>query len=158
MADAMNPNTNADFREQLSRYEERMHPRYELYFDGSKLTLKENGKPIVSWPGVSGKAGTQGPENQSYRDRGPLPQGGYRAKVNEMQQYEDTSAWDRIKGLGGGGKWPGGTTAWATTESGWNRTPTPRRSGVTIFRSMAACSRDRQAASISPAKWTTSPI
>lgn len=28
-----------------------------------------------------------------------------------MQRYEDTSAWDRIKGLGGGGKWPGGTTA-----------------------------------------------
>lgn len=57
MVDAVSPNTNADFREQLRRYEERMHPRHELHFNGSKLTLKENGKPIVSWPGVSGRAG-----------------------------------------------------------------------------------------------------
>jgi len=112
MVDAVSPNTSADFREQLRRYEERMHPRYERHFNGSKLTLKENGNPIVSWPGVSGRAGTQGPEYQSYRDRGPLPQGGYRANMSEMERYEDTSAWDRIKGLGGGGKWPGGTTAW----------------------------------------------
>jgi hypothetical protein len=52
-----------------------MHPSYSLQFDGNELTLQENGNPIMSWPAVSGRPGTQGPEHQSYRDHGPLPQG-----------------------------------------------------------------------------------
>jgi hypothetical protein len=83
-----------------------------LRFDGTKLTLQENGEPIRSWPAVSGRPGTQGPEYQSYRDNGPLPQGDYRVKVNEMQRYEDTSRYDRFKGVFGGGPWPYGTPAW----------------------------------------------
>ncbi len=92
MADASNSKADVDFRERLRRYEERMHPNYALQFDGSKLTLQENGEPIMSWPAVSGRPGTQGPEYQSYRDHGPAPQGSYRAKVSEMQRHEDTSS------------------------------------------------------------------
>jgi len=112
MADARTSAADPVFRDQLRRYEERMHPRYDLHFDGSRLTLQENRKPIMSWPAVSGQPGSQGPEYQSYRDHGPLPQGGYRAKVSEMQRYEDTGTWDRIKGFGGHGGWPGGPVSW----------------------------------------------
>src|SRR5689334_25069337 len=63
----------AEFQERLRRYEERMHPQYSLQFDGAKLSLQENGKPIMSWRAVSGRPGTQGPEYQSYRDHVPMP-------------------------------------------------------------------------------------
>lgn len=88
-----------------------MHPHYALGFDG-KLTLQENGEPIMSWPAVSGRPGTQGPECQSYPDNGPLPQGSYRAKISELQHYEDIDTWDRIKSNLGGGPWRGGTRSW----------------------------------------------
>jgi len=103
---------DAELRERLRRYEERMHPLYSLGFDGSKLTLQENGEPIMSWPAVSGRSGTQGPEHQSYRDHGPLPQGSYRANVNEMQRYEDLSDFDKLIAPLGRGPWKGGTPAW----------------------------------------------
>jgi hypothetical protein len=103
---------DAEFHERLRRYEERMHPSYELRFDGQKLSLQENGRTITEWPAVSGRPGTQGPEYQSYRDNGPLPQGDYRIKVNEMQSYEDTSPYDRLKGVFNHGTWRGGTPAW----------------------------------------------
>jgi hypothetical protein len=103
---------DAELRERLRRYEDRMHPHYALRFDGAELTLRENGEPIVSWPAVSGRPGTQGPEHQSYRDHGPLPQGGYRAKMSELQRYEDLDTWDRIKNNLGGGPWRGGKRSW----------------------------------------------
>jgi len=112
MVDSSSLGTDAEFRERLRRYEERMHPQYVLQFDGAKLTLQQNGKPILSWPAVSGRPGTQGPEYQSYRDNGPLPQGSYRAKISEMQRHEDTSLWDQLKGIARHGPWPGGTPAW----------------------------------------------
>jgi hypothetical protein len=107
--------TNAvdtEFRERLRRYEDRMHPLYALGFDGAKLTLRENGQGIMSWPAVSGRPGTQAPEHQSYRDHGPLPQGAYRAKVGEMQRYEDVGLLKRAAGAAGYGPWPWGTPAW----------------------------------------------
>lgn len=103
---------DAELQERLRRYENRMHPHYALAFDGVELTLQENGEPIMSWPAVSGRSGTQGPEYQSYRDHGPLPQGGYRAKISELQRYEDLGRWDRIKSNLGGGPWPGAKPSW----------------------------------------------
>jgi hypothetical protein len=102
----------AELRDRLRRYENRMHPHYALAFDGAKLTLQENGEPVMSWPAVSGRPGTQGPEHQSYRDHGPLPQGDYRATVSELQRYEDNDTWDRIKNNLGGGPWRGGKSSW----------------------------------------------
>jgi hypothetical protein len=103
---------DADLRDRLRRYEERMHPLHALGFDGSKLTLLDNGNPIMTWPAVSGRPGTQGPEHQSYRDYGPLPQGSYRAKISELQRYENLGRWDRFKNNLGGGPWPYGKPAW----------------------------------------------
>lgn len=102
---------DAELRERLRRYEDRMHPHYALGFDGTKLMLRENGEPIMSWPAVSGREGTQGPEHQSFRDHGPLPQGTYRVNVSEMQRYEDLSDFDKLIAPVGG-PWSGDTAAW----------------------------------------------
>jgi hypothetical protein len=110
-----NPNgltSDEAFHERLRRYEQRMHPHCGLRFDGRKLSLEENGKAITDWPAVSGRPGTQGPEYQSYRDNGPLPQGNHRINVGEIQRYEDTSLFDRLKGAFNHGTWRGGTPAW----------------------------------------------
>jgi hypothetical protein len=59
MADARIPKSrDEEFRGRLRRYEEQMHPRYDLRFDGSELMLQENGHPIMTWPAVSGRPGT----------------------------------------------------------------------------------------------------
>ena len=112
MADSRNSTSDAEFREHLRRYEDRMHPQYALHFDGAQLTLQESGRPIMNWPAVSGRPGTQGPEHQSYRDYGPLPQGSYQAKVSEMQRYEDVGFLDRAAAGAGYGPWPYGPPAW----------------------------------------------
>lgn len=103
---------DAELRDRLRRYENRMHPHYVLGFDGAKLMLRENGEPIMSWPAVSGRPGTQGPEHQSYRDHGPLPQGSYRVNVGEMQRYEDLSRVQKLIAPFDRGPWAGGTPAW----------------------------------------------
>ncbi len=112
MSDRRHSSADQEFHERLRRYEERMLPQYSLQFDGRNLGLQENGRTVLEWPAVSGRAGLQGPEYQSFRDNGPLPQGDYRVNINEMQRYEDTSLWDRVKSEAGGGPFPGGRTAW----------------------------------------------
>lgn len=99
-------------RQKLLRDERRVHPQYDLRFDGRKLALRENGKPIVDWPAVSGRPDFQHPKFQSHVDQGPLPQGSYRFSVSDMQRFENTDAYDRLKGRFGGGGWPGGQKSW----------------------------------------------
>lgn len=101
-----------ELRRRLEQYERRMHPSYSLRFDGRELALQENGTAIVTWPAVSGRDEMQGPEYQSYRDHGPLPQGRYRFKVSELQRYDDLSAVQKIVGPIGRGEWKGGVPAW----------------------------------------------
>jgi hypothetical protein len=51
-----------EFCRRLKSYETRMHPNYDLRFSGRELVLRENGKPILNWPAVSGQAGKQSPD------------------------------------------------------------------------------------------------
>jgi hypothetical protein len=44
-----------------------------LRLDGHELTVRENGREMVSWPAVSGRPGLQGQQYQLWRDHGPLP-------------------------------------------------------------------------------------
>jgi len=106
---------DAELRERLRRYEDRMHPLYSLGFDGSKLTLQENGNPIMSWPAVSGRPGVQGQQHQLWRDHGPLPGGAYEINVGEIQQISDLE--DRVGRLGLP-NWQGGRPSWGTIERG----------------------------------------
>lgn len=88
MADRNDPRASGEFQERLRRYEARMHPQYSLPFDGSKLTLRENGNPIMNWPAVSGRPGLQGQQHQIWMDHGPLPQGDYAISVDGIQEIE----------------------------------------------------------------------
>lgn len=112
---------DADLRERLRRYERRMHPHYSLGFDGSKLTLRENGNPITSWPAVSGRPGLQGQQHQLWPDHGPLPKGAYEINVDEIQQIGDLE--DAVGRLGLP-NWQGGRPSWGNYRA-W-LTPKPR--------------------------------
>lgn len=101
-----------EFRRRLRAFEQRMHPKYDLRFDGRRLTLRENDRTIADWAAVSGRPGRQDPQYQSLRDQGPLPQGEYRFRVSEMQRFEDLDAVDKVIGGIGLGPWRGGTNAW----------------------------------------------
>ena len=109
MADTNSPTADAEFREQLRRYEERMHPQYALRFDGAKLTLQENGRPIMNWPAVSGRPGLQDQQHQLRRDHGPLPRGEYAIRVGAIQEIQD---WEDLAGRLGIPNWRGGRPSW----------------------------------------------
>lgn len=89
------------FENEFRRYEERMHQHYASQFDGAKLTLQENDRPIMSWPAVSSRPGTQGPKYQILSRLWSATTGSYQAKVSEMQRYEDVGLADRVALLQG---------------------------------------------------------
>ena len=131
------PSTTVDdaFRRRLAAYEARMHPNYDLRFNGRQLVLHENGGAILNWPAVSGRPGKQVPEFQAQRDQGPLPEGYYQFKVSGLQKYDEISDWQKLKGAFGRGEWRGGPDSWGRYRF-W-LTPAPGtetfgRSGFTI--------------------------
>lgn len=99
----MEPDVNGDdgggvdqaWRTALRRHESRGRPYYDLVFDGQKLALRENGEAIADWPAVSGRTDMQGGEYQSYRGRGPLPQGRYQFSVGQLQRHDNLDLWQR---------------------------------------------------------------
>lgn len=101
-----------EFRRRLKAYETRMHPNYDLRFNGRELVLRENGKSILNWSAVSGRSGKQSPEFQTQRDQGPLPEGDYQFKVSGLQKYDEISGLQKALGVVGAGKWPGGERSW----------------------------------------------
>jgi len=76
-------------------------PRGEqsISFNGSSLnTFDQNGRPVASYPAVSGKSSScQCSEDMNIPDYGPTPEGPY--TVNPA----DTNHWSFLKGLGGWG-------------------------------------------------------
>lgn len=91
----------------ISRYD-----NVSLIFDGNKLSLVKNGSEVKYWQAMSGRKGFNTPEYQRIKNKGPLPEGAYDLRRSQVQNYDDSSAMDRVKGLFGGGKWPGGTRSW----------------------------------------------
>jgi hypothetical protein len=109
MADANSIDEDGEIHERLRRYEQRMHPQYGLRFDGAKLTLQENGRPIASWPAVSGRPGLQGQQHQIWQDHGPLPSGKYGISVDQIQEISDG---EDLIGRIGIPNWRGGRPSW----------------------------------------------
>lgn len=101
-----------EFRRRLKTYEARMHPNYDLRFNGRELVLRENGKPILNWPAVYGRAGRQSPEFQTRRGQGPLPEGEYQFKVGGLQRYDEIGSLQKALGTVDAGRWPGGQRSW----------------------------------------------
>jgi hypothetical protein len=101
-----------ELRRRLKAYEARMHPNYDLRFNGRELVLRENGSPILNWAAVSGRPGKQSPEFQTQRGQGPLPEGDYQFNVSGLQKYDEISNWQKFKSALGGGEWKGGPDSW----------------------------------------------
>ena len=89
-----------------------IEPGQYATFDGKKLTVYQDGKPIVSWDAVSGRPGYQTSEHQDKKDTGPIPAGIYVARQSELQFYKDISWGDRQRSAIGFGTWRGGTDSW----------------------------------------------
>ncbi len=78
-----------------------------LDFDGQYLRWIENGKVKLQINAMSGKPGYQNRRYQNIKDKGPLPEGNYRVKQNQIQDVDDTLL-EKI----GRGKAPGGRNSW----------------------------------------------
>ncbi|MFI0844670.1 hypothetical protein [Mesorhizobium sp. IMUNJ 23232] len=81
----------------------------ELTFDGSSLTLTENGVVVGSWPAVSGRLGFQNPEQQNAVGKGPVPEGTWTFDLDDVQMRDNR---DGLLGLFGRGRWPGAGMSW----------------------------------------------
>ncbi|MDP3928489.1 MAG: hypothetical protein Q8R57_05665 [Bacteroidota bacterium] len=99
-----------------------------LEFSGDKLTYSwqtsdKNGKLQVnsmSFNAVAGRADNQSgtptfnysEDNQKKGGIGGLPSGLYYINKSELQLIADRSTYDAMKGVVGGGSWPGGENSW----------------------------------------------
>lgn len=83
-------------------------------FNGSQLTLYGRDGSMRGYQGVAGRVDSLGRNlfGQQDADRGPLPEGRYSFDPKQIQNYSDTSRVDRMKGVFGGGTFPGGTDSW----------------------------------------------
>ncbi len=93
-------------------------PGYYAVFDGKTLTLYIDDKTVRSWDAVSGRPGYQSPEYQDQKSTGPIPEGTYVARQEQLQFMD-------LKGLivgtavavkeDSGGKWPGSYYSWGNS-------------------------------------------
>lgn len=84
---------------------------YYAVFDGKKFTLYVDNKPAISWDAVSGQPGYQKPEYQNRESKGPIPEGTYVARQEELQHIAPVGL---VAGLipGKYGEWPGSIISW----------------------------------------------
>lgn len=83
-----------------------------LYFNGETISHVKDGKTIMSWAAVSGKEGKRSKEFQHIEGEGPLPEGLWRLRQNNLQSIDDISIGQRFIGIFGQGKWPGLERSW----------------------------------------------
>ena len=93
-------------------------PGQYAVFDGKTLTLYVDDKPVRSWDAVSGRPGYQSSEYQDQKSTGPIPEGTYVARQEQLQFMD-------LKGLivgsavvvkeDSGGKWPGSYYSWGNS-------------------------------------------
>ena len=119
-----------------------IEPGQYATFDGKKLTVYQDGKPIMSWDAVSGKPGYQASEYQNKKDTGPIPEGIYVARQEKLQYMSPADwaiGWSRVLGNKFGGKWPGSSVSWGFSRV-WlepsKETNTYGRSGFSIHGGM----------------------
>jgi hypothetical protein len=101
------------------RTEVKGHP-ISLYFDGKFLLLRIVRKTEIlrfSYKAVSGRPDKDGKfnyskERQAMKDKGPIPEGEYHINPQEIQYTDDRTTYDELKGVIGGGSFPGGRAAW----------------------------------------------
>ena len=101
-------NTNMNNR-LLQAYEKlsKINNPSRIDFDGEYLRFVENGNTILELPAMSGNPNFQERKYQNLKNKGPLPEGNYRVKQNNVQDIEN-SIFEMI----GRGKAPGGWSSW----------------------------------------------
>ena len=91
-------------------------PGYYAVFDGKKFTMYVDDKPVISWAAVSGRSNFQSPEYQDQKSTGPITEGTYVARQEELQHM---SAMDWLVGwtskLTDKGAWPGSEMSWGNS-------------------------------------------
>lgn len=87
-------------------------PPVQLKFDGKSFCWTTGPYAGVCRSAVSGRPGYQSPKYQGTVDKGPLPEGRWRARQDRHQRFEDVPVWGKIKSYVGGGPWPGATRSW----------------------------------------------
>jgi len=89
-------------------------PGYYAVFDGKTFTLYVDNKPAISWNAVSGQPGYQSPAYQDQKSTGPIPEGTYVARQEELQHITPVGF---IAGLipGKHGEWPGSEISWGNS-------------------------------------------
>ena len=60
-----------------------------LQFDGQNLTWQQNGRPVKSWPAMSGHSDFQSAQFTDVANEGPIPEGNYLLGQGTGQDYED---------------------------------------------------------------------
>lgn len=92
-----------------------LHPSVTIEFDGKEFKAIENGKVVKNWSAVSGRPGYQGAEHQGEKDKGPLPEGEWILRQDQLQTIDKVSEWERLKGAVGRGTWRGLEDSWGKT-------------------------------------------
>ena len=110
----------------------------EMLFDGKKLMFLQDGIPVRWFDAVSGREGYQKSQYQNLANKGPIPEGTYDVKQDELSYYSFLPGsfwshpvdnffmipnasinWFTTKALGGFGKFgkfPGGRGAWGNSK------------------------------------------
>lgn len=114
---AVEPEKAANTTAEKATFEKPVNTKPGQYavFNGKTLTLYVDDKPVRSWDAVSGRPGFQSPEYQAQESTGPIPEGTYVARQEQLQFMD-------LKGLvvgtavvineDWGGKWPGSYYSW----------------------------------------------
>lgn len=106
-----------------------------LRFNGSTLTWIRGGRPMKSYPAVSGRSGFQSGAHQSLKNKGPLPQGKWFVRQSEYQKMPSRSWIEELAAELGRTAWPGGVSAWGRNRIWLHPKPgtkTYERSGFSI--------------------------
>lgn len=84
-----------------------------IKFNGRYLSIIEDGVEVKKFESISGRLGHQDPAEMNVRNIGPLPEGEWKLKQTEYQEWAPLSAFQKILGYSGaGGQWQGGVGAW----------------------------------------------
>ena len=110
-----------------------------LLFNGSTLSLMDNGNTVFSAPAVSGRPLADGSfdysvARQKMGSTGPIPAGNYNINPQATQWWTSQSFMQRTAAIFDKGTWPGGPISWGVART-WitpNGANVYGRSGFTI--------------------------
>ena len=101
-------------------YSVRGIPEDETVFDGEYENWMNDGRVYKRWKGMSGATDFQKAFYQNVAGKGPLPEGTYWVKQNNLQHWDDLPWYNKLASSVSGGRisdkkfgaWPGGTKSW----------------------------------------------